>query len=304
MLGLGRMGAAIAERLIDAGHDLRVYNRTRAKADAIAALGAQIVDEPVELLRFTDVCLTVVTDDTALEEVVLGPTGILAGARSETALVDMSTVSVDVSARVAAAADARAVDSLRAPASGNPSVVRAGTLAMIISGPRSRFDSLRSLLEAIGPQLYYVGSDEQARVVKLALNLMVAGTAALMSEALVLGERGGVDLATLLEVMAGSAVGSPFVKYKTKPLLSGDYSATFTTDMMRKDLALIRAQADASGTAVQLASRLQRLYDELSAAGYADADLMAQLPLLRDASELHERRAAPPALAPEGVNDG
>ena len=281
ILGLGLMGTAIAERLLAAGHDLNVYNRSAAKAKPLVERGAQLCTRPSELLQLSDVCLTVVSDDNALLQSTLGREGVIAGARPGTTLIDMSTVSVGASARVAAAASTHGVTYLRAPVSGNPSVVRAGRLAIIVSGPLASFDAVGPLLEQIGPSVYYVGDAEHARVVKLALNLMVAGTAALMAEAILLGERGGVDAATLLDVMSGSAVGSPFVKYKLDPLVRGDYSATFTTDMMRKDLALIRAQARRTHTQAELATRLQRLYDRASIAGWGDSDLLALLPWLR-----------------------
>jgi 3-hydroxyisobutyrate dehydrogenase-like beta-hydroxyacid dehydrogenase len=185
ILGLGRMGAAIAERLQAAGYNLALYNRTLEKADLIAAAGGgEVVRDPKKLLQAADVCITVVSDDAALEDAMLGAAGVLAGARPGTVVVDMSTVSVAASARVAAAAADRGVDFLRAPVSGNPAVVRAGNLAIVISGPRGRYEELRELLTDIGPNLYYVGDAEQSRVVKLALNLMIAGTAAMLTDAL------------------------------------------------------------------------------------------------------------------------
>jgi len=280
------MGVPIAERLHGAGHELVLYNRTRSKATELAErCDAEVVERPAELLSLADACLTVVADDQALEEATLGAEGLLAGARPGTVLVDMSTVSVGASRRVAAAALERGVDVLRAPVSGNPGVVRAGNLAIIVSGPRATYDRLTPMLHDVGPNLFYVGDAEQARVVKLALNVMIAGTAALLSDALELAERGGVDAALLLEVAGGSAVGSPFVRYKTEPLLRGDYSATFTTDMMRKDLELVRKQADASGASLGLAGELARLYDASAAAGHGDEDLMALRLLAHDRRE-------------------
>jgi 3-hydroxyisobutyrate dehydrogenase-like beta-hydroxyacid dehydrogenase len=151
----------------------------------------------------------------------------------------------------------------------------------MVSGPRASYDELEPILKAIGPNLYYVGPGEEARIAKLALNLMVAGTAQLMSEALVLGEEHGLDPADLLALMGGSAVGSPFVKYKTEPLLNGDYSATFTTAMMRKDAGLILAAADQAGVELPVAAVLEELLEQTVAAGYGDDDFMALLLRLR-----------------------
>jgi 3-hydroxyisobutyrate dehydrogenase-like beta-hydroxyacid dehydrogenase len=277
------MGVPMAERLLAAGHELVVWNRTRARSDEFAA-GANgsvsVSDTPAGL--DAELCLPVVADDAALEGVALGDDGVLAGAREGAVLVDLSTVSAPASARVAEAADAAGVAFLRAPVSGNPGVVRAGNLTIMVSGPRPSFDRVEPVLRAIGPNLHHVGPGEEARIAKLALNLMVAGTAELMSEAIVLGESHGLEPAVLLEVMGGSAVGSPLVKYKTGPLLNGDYSATFTTAMMRKDAGLIRDAAGDAGVELPVAALLEDLLERTIAAGHGDEDFMAVLLRLRE----------------------
>jgi 3-hydroxyisobutyrate dehydrogenase-like beta-hydroxyacid dehydrogenase len=143
-------------------------------------------------------------------------------------IIDMSTISVALSARLAERAAHTGTVFIRAPVTGNPSVVTAGNLGIIISGPREAYDAVEAMLRDVGPNHFYVGPAEQARVVKLALNLMVAGTTQLMAEALVMADRSDIDRATMLEVMGGSVVGSPFVRYKTDALVADDYSATFT----------------------------------------------------------------------------
>ena len=147
-----------------------------------------------------------------------------------------------------------------------------------------RPDRVRPVLLAIGPTVHAVGDAEQARVVKLAINLVIAGLAELMSEALVLGEGSGVSREALLEVMGSSAAGAPFVKYKTEPLLRDDYSATFTTALMEKDVDLVLAAADDNGVALPLARELKGLLRATAEAGYADDDFMALFLHLRSAS--------------------
>lgn len=284
LAGLGRMGTPIAERILAAGNELTVYNRTAGKAAALAALGAEVAADRSRLLAENRACVTVVSDDAALEAVTLGDGGVLARAAAGTILIDMSTVSPAASARVAAAADAAGVRYLRAPVSGNPTVVRAGNLTIVVSGPVDALAEARELLEQIGPNVHYVGEGEQARVVKLALQVLIGGTAELLAEALVLAERGGVDRSVLLEVLGSSAVGSPFVKYKTGPLLADDYSATFTTEMMLKDVELVLGFAAESGTPLPLTDELKRLVVATIGAGYGDADLMALYLALRERS--------------------
>jgi len=196
----------------------------------------------------------------------------------------MRSVSPAVSARVATLAETASVRYLRAPVSGNPTVVRAGNLSFIVSGEQETLVHVEPVLRAIGPTIHHVGETEQARVVKLAINLMIGGLAQLMSEALVLGEAAGVSRASLLEVMGNSAVGAPFVKYKTEPLLRDDFSATFTTALMEKDVDLVLAVAEEVGVELPLAGELKALLVSAIEAGYAEDDFMSLFSHLRSAS--------------------
>lgn len=293
LVGAGHMGAAIAERVLQAGFPLTVYNRTPGKTEALAALGAEVAEDTAGLLPEGGVCLTVISDDAALEMVTCGPAGVLDGAGAGAVLIDMSTVSPEASSRVAQAAQAADVEYLRAPVSGNPTVVRAGNLTIIVSGPAGALERTSELLTAIGPTIYHVGDGEQARVVKLALQVLIGGTAELLSEALLLGESGGVDRRMLLEVIGSSAAGSPFVKYKTGPLVAGDFSPTFTTRMLAKDVDLVLGFARQRGAAVPLTETLEAVLSETIEAGHGDDDMMALFLELR-------RRAGLGALSPGG----
>jgi 3-hydroxyisobutyrate dehydrogenase-like beta-hydroxyacid dehydrogenase len=272
LIGLGNMGTAIAERVLEAGYPLLVNNRTLEKAEPLAARGATVAATPADLAGEVDLVLTSLPDDEAFEQVA---EDVLAAARPGTVLVDLSTVSPAVSARIAAVADEASVDYLRAPVSGNPGVVRAGNLVLMVSGPRETLERVEPLLLAIGPTIHYVGAAEQARIVKLAINLMIAGLAELMSEALVLGEASGVAREALLEVMGSSAAGAPFVKYKTEPLLADDFSATFTTALMAKDIDLVLDVAGRTDVELPLGQHLKALLRSAAEAGYADDDFMA-----------------------------
>jgi 3-hydroxyisobutyrate dehydrogenase-like beta-hydroxyacid dehydrogenase len=281
LIGLGNMGTAIAERVLAGGYPLVVYNRTSAKAEPLRERGAAVAGSPGELAAEVDVVLTSLADDEAFEAVA---SEVLPAAGPGTVLVDMSTVSPAVSARVAALAEREGVDYVRAPVSGNPTVVRAGNLSFMVSGAREAIDRVEPVLEAIGPTMHVVGDAEQARIVKLAINLMIAGLAQLMSEALVLGEAAGVSRGDLLEVMGTSAVGAPFVKYKTEPLLRDDYSATFTTALMEKDIDLVLDAAEEVGVELPVARHMKELLGSCIDAGYADDDFMALFRHLRSAS--------------------
>jgi 3-hydroxyisobutyrate dehydrogenase-like beta-hydroxyacid dehydrogenase len=281
LIGLGNMGTAIGERLLEAGWDLVVHNRTAEKARPLADRGARVADSPGEVAAAVDVVLTSLADDDAVESVAAA---VAAAAQPGTVLVDMSTISPQASARVAALAQEASLLYLRAPVSGNPAVVRAGNLTFIVSGPAEARGRAEPVLLAIGRAVHDVGDGEQARIVKLAINLVLAGLAQLMAEALVLGEASGVSRAALLETMGDSAVGAPFVKYKTEPLLRDDYSATFTTSLMEKDLDLVLEAAEAAGVSLPVAGELKAHVRAAIEAGYGDDDFMALFPHLESAS--------------------
>jgi 3-hydroxyisobutyrate dehydrogenase len=284
VVGLGKMGEPIAERILDAGFPLSVFNRTPARAEPLAARGATVLGSQAEALAAADVCVTSLADDDAVEAVLLGGGGVLSGARAGTVLVEMSTVSPAASERVAEAAAAAGVDYLRAPVSGNPTAVRGGILTIVVSGPEAVAADLDPLLRAIGAKVLYVGEGERARVVKLVFQILVAGTAELLAEALVLGESAGVEREKLLEAIGASAVGSPFVAYKSPPLLRDDYSATFTTALMLKDVDLVLALAEEHGVSLPFARHVRMLLEATAESGRADEDFMALYPHLRQSA--------------------
>jgi 3-hydroxyisobutyrate dehydrogenase-like beta-hydroxyacid dehydrogenase len=266
------MGVPIAERLLAAGHDVAVWNRTAAAAEPFA----DRLSSPADAWEHGDVAITMLADDRAVEAML----GALLDGRPGT-VVEMSTISVAGSARLAERAESAGAGYLRAPVTGNPSVVAAGNLGIIVSGPRAAYDAVEPLLRDVGPNHFYVGAAEEARVVKLAINLMLAGTAQLMAEALVLGERNGIDPATMLDVMGGSAMGSPFVKYKTDALVAGDLTSTFTTTGMYKDLALALECGRAVDVALPVTAHVQQLLLSCVAQGMGDLDFMALVPRMR-----------------------
>lgn len=281
VLGLGHMGVPIAERLAQAGHELSVWNRSPEPLRPFAQRGVVCLEQPSGAWRHADVAITMLSDDDAVKAVLLGEDGVLSGDPPRAAtLIDMSTISAPASAEIAQAADRHGTAYLRAPVSGNPSVVAAGNLGIIVSGPLASFERCRALLGDIGPNLFHVGDGEQARIVKLALNLMIGGTTQLLAEALVLAERNGLDRAKLLEVVAGSAIGSPYVNYKQRTLLSGDYSSTFTARLLHKDLSMALDAGHAASVPLPVTALVQQLVEACIAQGFGELDLAVLVPQL------------------------
>jgi 3-hydroxyisobutyrate dehydrogenase-like beta-hydroxyacid dehydrogenase len=271
-IGAGRMGSQLASRLVDAGHDLAIYNRTRAKTAPVVDRGAVAVDSPAELAD-RDVVFSMVSASPDLLEVTTGPEGTLSVAGSAPSLlVDCSTVSLEASAQVRQAAAKRGTDVLAAPVSGNPKVVSAGLLTLAVSGPKTVFDAAAPLLELLGRAVTYVGEDEVARLVKICHNVFLGVVTQSLAEITVLAEKGGASRAAFLEFLNNSAMGSTFSRYKSPALVNLDFSPTFTMPLLRKDFDLGLAAARELEAPMPVASVTAALVASAVGAGYVQED--------------------------------
>ena len=292
-VGTGRMGYALATRLVEAGCDLAVYNRTRAKAEPLAELGATIVDSPADLAG-RDVVFTMVAGSEDLKAVVLGENGLLSRAdAAPPVIVDSSTVSPDASAEVRGETDKRGVALLAAPVSGNPSVVDAGRLTVVVSGPADAWETARPYLELFGAGATYVGDGDAARLVKICHNLMLGVVAQSLAEITILAEKGGVSRAAFLEFLNNSVIGSMFTRYKTPAIVNLDFTPTFTPALLYKDFHLGFEAAEVHGVPMPVAAAAQQAVQALMGFGYDDVDFMALLEL--------EARGSSLELEPENV---
>jgi 3-hydroxyisobutyrate dehydrogenase len=278
-VGTGRMGYAIATRLLEAGCDVAVYNRTRAKAEPLAGLGAKVVDTPAELAD-RDIVFTMVAGSDDFKDVVIGENGLLSSSEvAPSVIVDSSTVSPEASAEVRAQTDARGVALLAAPVSGNPSVVDAGKLTLVVSGPPEAWEASRPYLELFGAGATYVGEGDVARLVKICHNLMLGVVAQSLAEITVLAEKGGVSRAAFLEFLNKSVMGSMFTRYKTPAIVNLDFTPTFTPALLYKDFHLGFEAADELGVPMPVAAAAQQVVQSLMGFGYEDIDFMALLEL-------------------------
>jgi len=271
-VGVGRMGHALVSRLLDAGHEVAVYNRTRSKAEPLAERGATIVDTPAEL-GDRDIVFTMVGGPADFKEVVLGETGLLS--RNGTAprvIVDSTTVSPEASDEVRVAASQRGTALLAAPVSGNPKVVDAGLLTIVVSGPEEAWEQARPLLELLGAGVTYVGDGDRARLVKICHNLMLGIVAQTLAEILVLAEKGGVARADFMAFLNDSVMGSMFTRYKTPAYVNLDFRPTFTPQLLLKDFQLGADAARELGVPMPVAATAQQVVQALVGHGYDDVD--------------------------------
>ena len=294
-VGCGRMGVALATRLLEAGCDLAVYNRTRSKAEPLAELGATIVEDSADLAD-RDVVFTTLAGSADFEQVVAGPGGLLSNsAVAPSIIVDSTTISADASENVRAKAAARGTALLAAPVSGNPKVVKAGRLTMVISGPDEAYRQALPYLDILaGGGVTYVGDGDRARLVKVCHNLMLGIIAQTLAEILVLGEKGGVSRASMMEFLNNSVLGSTFTRYKTPAYVNLDFSPTFTPALLLKDFDLGYQAARELGVPMPVAAAAQQTVQGLIGEGYTDVDFAALIELQAKLSGLElESEAAP-----------
>jgi 3-hydroxyisobutyrate dehydrogenase-like beta-hydroxyacid dehydrogenase len=275
-IGCGRMGTAMAKRLVVAGVDLTVTNRTRAKAEVLGELGATVVDRPVDLAD-RDVVFVMVSANADLEEVVTGPEGVLAGDVAPRIIVDCSTVSTETSASVRAACAARGVSFLAAPVSGNPKVVSSGRLTMAVSGPRDAYDTCAPFFAELGTGATYVGEGEGARLVKICHNMMLGIVTQAMAEITVLAEKGGIPRNAWLSFLNDSVMGSMFTRYKSPAFVNLDFTPTFTPTLLRKDFDLGMHAAYELSVSMPISALTTEIVKATVGAGYENQDFAVLL---------------------------
>jgi len=237
-VGLGVMGGRVAKRLIDAGHDVTGYNRTRSKADWLLQAGMRWGESPRAVAEAADIVFSMVTNTGALQSVTEGDDGILAGLAPGKIYVDMSTVSPAFSRGLAEKAKARGASMLDAPVSGSVETLEQGKLTYMVGGDRAVFEEVEPILLDVGPKATYVGGNGLAVTMKIATNLSLAVQMLAFSEGLLLAERSGIARETAAEVLLHSVIASPMVKYRGPFVLQMPDEAWFDVNMMQKDMNL------------------------------------------------------------------
>lgn len=285
------MGAAMTGTLGRAGFRLTVWNRSRLRADDVAAAtGATVAPTPAAAASDADLTLTSLADDAAVEEVYLGPDGIAAGIRPGAIALDTSTIDPETVHRVANAVEAADAGFLDAPVSGSVSTVEKGGLTIMVGGETDLIAKARPVLDALATKVIHIGPTGSGAAAKLAVNSLVHGLNIALAEALVLAERAGVDRATAYEVFASGAAGAPFVQYKRAAFENPDATpVAFSLDLVAKDLELITALGRRVGAPQAQAEVGLELVKEAIAAGMGEADLSALAVFMRKQADASSR---------------
>src|SRR5271155_1357206 len=237
-IGLGVMGGNITARLLEKGHTVTGYNRTRSKAQWLIDRGMKFAESPKAVAAASDVTFTMVTNSAALAAVTDGPEGLLAGIGPGKFHVDMSTVSPEATRALATKVREKGADMVDAPVSGSVITLQEGKLSVMVGGRRETFERLKPILDDIGPKVTYVGDNGLALSMKIAINLSLAVQMMAFSEGVLLAEKSGIARNVAVDVLTNSAVASPMIKYRGPFVLSMPAEAWFDVNMMQKDMLL------------------------------------------------------------------
>lgn len=266
-IGLGIMGAPMAANLIKAGFEVTVWNRSPSRTQPLVAAGAKGADSPAAVAGASEVTISCVTSSGDVEEVALGPAGVIEGARTGSVYIDCSTIDPDVARNVAARLAKKDVDMLDAPVSGGDVGAIAGTLAIMVGGEAKTFERCRPVLEAMGKTIVHVGPAGSGQVVKLC-NQVAGGLNLLaVAEAVALSRRCGVDPAKMLEVVSAGAAGSWMLSNLAPKALRGDFAPGFMVDLMQKDLRLVLDAANQTHTPLPGTALVSQLFQSIQAEG-------------------------------------
>ncbi len=283
-IGVGKIGNPMATRLTEAGHRLTICDPVAEHRASLVARGAHVAASPGELAGRCGLIFSTIPNDAALQQVIYGGDerdSFLSQISAGAVLAEMSTVSPDLSRRVAADLACRGVGYLRCPISGSTALARAGSLTALASGDATAWEQVAPLLDLLAARKFYLGAGEEARYMKLVLNTLVGATSAILGEALALGMTGGLSDAQMMEVIAESAVASPLLRYKQEMVARRDFSPAFSVVQMMKDFTLITEAGRVHQVPMFVTNLIMQQYTAAANAGFADKDFFALIEWLR-----------------------
>ncbi len=266
-IGLGIMGRGMSHNLLKAGFDVRVWNRTRARMDALIDAGATAGESPADVAAQCDIIITCVSDTADVEAVVMGENGVIHGAKEGALLIDHSTISPQATKEMAAALAANGVHMLDAPISGGSEGAANGTLSIMVGGDEAQFNRAMPAFEAMGKTITHVGDSGAGQMVKLVNQILVVTTMLGVSEALMFAQAGGLDLDKVLTAVSGGAAGSWMLSNRGPQVVERDWRPGFTIDLQQKDIRLVLEAADQLGVPMLGTGQVFQLYRSLQQQG-------------------------------------
>ena len=286
-VGLGIMGRPMAKNLIEAGHNLVLYNRTKGKAEELSGDSSTVADSPREVAERSDIVVTMLPDSPDVEEVVAGKVGVLEGLKEGALVVDMSTISPVVARKLAEKAREKGASMLDAPVSGGDVGARDGTLSIMVGGSEEDFERARPLFEVMGKTITHVGEAGAGQVVKACNQIVVGLTIEAVSEALVLGSKAGVEPSKILDVLSGGLAGNKVMEVKRDKFLEHTFDPGFRVELHHKDLGIALAAGREYGVSLPVTAIVDQMLEALKAKGRGDRDHSAILTFIEDLAQ-HE----------------
>jgi 3-hydroxyisobutyrate dehydrogenase-like beta-hydroxyacid dehydrogenase len=285
-IGLGLMGGPMAANVVRAGFPLTVYNRTADKAEPLKKLGAAVAASPKEVAQNSETIITMLSDATAVETVLKGDDGVLAGAAAGLVLIDMSTVAPDQSQAIGAMLAEHDIKMLDAPVGGSTGPATEGTLSIVVGGDEAVFEAQKELLGVMGKDVFYLGPQGSGATMKMAFNLIVAAQMMSLAEAMLLAIKGGVSARVAGEILAGRNFSSGLIRRKVQNIVNADYTPAFPLKHMQKDLGLMVRTGDRLGVTLPATSATHQIFTAAKTRGHEDEDFAAVFSLLAEMAGL------------------
>jgi 3-hydroxyisobutyrate dehydrogenase-like beta-hydroxyacid dehydrogenase len=289
-IGLGTMGAPMADHLVQAGYEVLGYNRTRDKAEQLAAKGAMIASSPKEVAANSEVVITMLSADPAVEEMILGETGVIEGAHPGLIVVDSSTISPKTSRKVSARLAGIGVEMLDAPVTGSEPQAIEGVLTFMVGGKKEIFDRCTPLFDVMGKAAFYMGESGAGSYTKLANNTMAAINLLSLSESIVMATKAGINPDLFVQVVSGGGARSGMVDNKSPKMINRDFSPHFATALMHKDLTLAVDIAADMGVPVPVLSLVRQMLQMSMTKGYSYEDACAVVKVYEEWANVEVKR--------------
>jgi 3-hydroxyisobutyrate dehydrogenase-like beta-hydroxyacid dehydrogenase len=290
-IGAGLMGRGMARSLIRKGHTVRIYNRTRAKAEEVAQAGGEVAATPADAVRSADVIVTMLADPAAIAEVMESSQGILTAIQPGAVLIDSSTVSPPTTLKVLQQLKAKRADMLDAPVFGSKNEAEKGELGFIIGGEREVLARVQDVIDCMGKTIY-VGGNGLGAYTKLVVNLVIASTVQAFNEGMVLATKAGIDPDLMLQVIQSSRARSGIIDMKAPQILKRDFTPFFPLRLMAKDMGLVLDSAKELGVTLPVVSAVKEVYSACLAKGLAEEDFAASIKFLEQQSGTTVQSAA------------
>ncbi len=284
-IGMGHMGSHMVQRLLDAGYQVTVYDRTKEKAQELGQQGVQVAPTPKGLAANCQVVMSCVTNDEAQHDVMFGPDGALAGVHAGSVIIDLSTVSPDASRRLFQAAKEHGIPMIDAAVSGSVPQVDQGSLVIFVGGEQETYQQCKPILDVLGHDSFYMGASGMGTTMKLVVNTLLGLGMQALAEAIALGEKAGVEKGLLLDVLGQTAVLTPGQKSKLENVRREQYPTNFALSLMHKDFSLVLSQAYDVSVSMPATAAAQQMYTAAMAKGM-DADFSITIQFMEELAGL------------------